>query len=295
MEIRHLRYFIAVAEELNFTRAAERLKMAQPPLSQQIKELENELGTNLFRRTKRKVELTESGRVFLNEARLTLQQLQKGVEVTRLAGSGKVGRLRVGFIGSAMDRYLIEIIQAFTSAFPDVTLSLKEMTSSQQLEALQASRIDIGFMRTFICNENFESKIYSEEPLVAVLPEKHPLAEKEKISIKEIGNDPFIFFPRKYGSYFYDLLTNFFNRHGVSLNVVQEAIHMHTIVNLVATGIGVSVVPESVQNFQRPGIKYLKILEGTPDITLCYTWSKNNTSSVLEAFIKLINEFSINK
>ncbi|MDM5154995.1 LysR family transcriptional regulator [Bacillus sp. DX1.1] len=288
MDIRKMRYFIMVAEELNFSRAAERLRMAQPPLSQEIRKLEEELGVQLFHRTKRMVELTDAGKIFLEGARQTLFQVDRTIKETQLADEGKIGHLIIGFVDST--EIVIDILKKFRERFPKIHLVLREMTTEQQLKALYEKQIHIGFIRSKQNNGILFSEVCSDESLRLVLHQDHPLASLPKISLELLIDEPFILFPRHFGPNFYDLIISYFWDHGVSLNIVQEAIQMQTIVNLVAAGMGVSVVPSSVENYKRPGVIYKEIQETTPKVNLYVGWRQDEKSAVLDHFLTVARE-----
>lgn len=288
MDIRKMRYFITVAEELNFSRAAERLRMAQPPLSQEIRKLEDELGVQLFRRTKRMVELTSAGKIFLEGARQTLLQVDRTIKETQLADEGKIGHLIIGFVDST--ETVIDILKTFRERFPKIQLILREMTTDQQIKALYEKQIHIGFIRSNQNNEILVSEVCSEEYLILVLHEDHPLVSLPNISIKSLIDEPFILFPRHFGTNFYDLIISYFWEHGVSLNIVQEAIQMQTIVNLVAAGMGISVVPSSVESYKKSGVIYKEIQENTPKINLYAGWRLDEKSVLLENFLTVVRE-----
>ncbi|WP_418302916.1 LysR family transcriptional regulator [Lysinibacillus fusiformis] len=288
MDIRKMRYFIMVAEELNFSRAAERLRMAQPPLSQEIRKLEEELGVQLFHRTKRMVELTDAGKIFLQGSRQTLIQLEKTIHETQLVAEGKNGSLIIGFVDST--EIVIKILNKFRTCFPKVHLTLREMTTEQQIGALYEKQIHLGFIRSEKNNETLASEVCFEESLRLVLHEDHPLVSLPEIPLQLLADEPFIMFPRHFGPNFYDLIISYFWDHGVSLNVVQEAIQMQTIVNLVATGMGVSVVPSSMESYNRPGVKYKKIKETTPKINLYVGWRQDEKSTVVPHFLTIVRE-----
>nr|WP_235949716.1 LysR family transcriptional regulator [Paenibacillus apii] len=287
-----MKYFVAVAEELNFTRAAKRLNMAQPPLSQQIKSLEIELGVQLLKRNNRKVELTEPGQVFLEEARNTLLQSEKAIKAAQLAQQGQIGRLTVGFVGSATDGIFINKLKEFHDNYPLVQLTLKEMTTSQQLDALYSREIHVGMLRPFVQETDIQSQVFTEESFVFALPKSHSLASRPKISVHEVANDPFIMPPRHYGPDFYDIINGYFRSCGISIRIIQEAVQMHTIVNLVASGLGISVVPSSVKNFRRPGIVYKNFIEKPPQINLSLAWRMDDKSPALRFFL---NHFKLEK
>lgn len=288
MDIRKMKYFITVAEELNFSRAAERLMMAQPPLSQEIRKLEEELGIQLLHRTKRMVELTDAGKIFLEGARQTLLQVDRTIKETQLADEGKIGHLIIGFVDST--ETVIDILKTFRERFPKIQLILREMTTDQQIKALYEKQIHIGFIRSKQNNEILVSEVCSEECLKLVLHEEHPLVLLHNISIKSLVDEPFILFPRHFGTNFYDLIISYFWEHGVSLNIVQEAIQMQTIVNLVAAGMGISVVPSSVESYKKSGVMYKDIQENTPKINLYVGWRQDEKSVVLENFLTVVRE-----
>ncbi|MGG0240057.1 LysR substrate-binding domain-containing protein [Bacillus rhizoplanae] len=288
MDIRKMRYFIMVAEELNFSRAAERLRMAQPPLSQEIRKLEEELGVQLFHRTKRMVELTDAGKIFLEGSQQTLFQLERAIKETQLAAQGKIGNLIIGFVDST--EIVIEVLNKFRERFPKIHLILREMTTEQQLKALYEKQIHIGFIRSKQNNEILSSEVCSEESLRLVLHQDHPFASLPEIPLQLLIDEPFILFPRHLGPNFYDLIISYFRDHGVSLKIVQEAIQMQTIVNLVATGMGVSVVPSSVESYKRSGVIYKKIQETTPKVNLYVGWRQDEKSAVVDHFLTVVRE-----
>jgi DNA-binding transcriptional LysR family regulator len=290
MDFRQLRYFIAVAKELNFSQAAKKLNIAQPPLSQQIKNLEEELKVQLFYRTKQKVELTVAGRFFFEETQRVIEQYEESVKQTKLIASGKKGKLRVGFVGSATNGILVYILKKFKQLYPDVQLILHEMTTAQQIDALYENRIDIGFNRSNLNDDIIHSEVCSRESLLVVLPESHKLATLSEIPVSYLKDEPFILFPRSLGEQFYDEIIYFFQDNGVKPLVVQEAILMHTIVNLVATGMGISIVPSSLNEYKRSGIVYKTTKEPTPEIRLYVTWRKKHISEILVNFLNTVKE-----
>ncbi len=290
MELRHLEYFVAVAEELHFGRAAQRLHIAQPPLSQQIRRLEEELGVQLFYRTKRRVQLTEAGQAFLQEARLTLAQAEQAVRVARRAGRGELGQLTIGFVGSAGYGTLPHILKVFRERFPDVHLVLREFPSAQQVQALRNARIQLGFLRSPARDRGLVFEEIQREPLLVALPEKHPLAGQARIPLQALGGESFIIFPHQLGPAFYDQIITLCQQAGFSPNVAQEAIEMQTIVSLVAAEIGVALVPASMRHWQRVGVVY-RPLEGESAMTaITMAWRKDDTSPVLHAFLSVVRE-----
>ncbi len=288
MELRHLRYFIAVAEELHFGRAAERLHIAQPPLSQQIRGLEAELGVLLFQRTKRRVQLTEAGRLFLDEARRVIAQADHAVRVAQRAHRGELGHLVVGFVGSATASVLPDILLAFRTQFPEVSLSLQEMTTTQQLRALHEERIHLGFLRPPIDDEHLALEIILQEPLLVVLPQSHVLARRRRIPLRALAREPIVLPPRELGPGFQDQIVGLCQRAGFSPQIIQEAVQMQTVVGLVAAGMGVSLVPASVQTLRRHGVVYRSLQASSPRVDLAVAWRRGDPSVVVHTFLDVV-------
>ncbi len=291
MELRHLRYFIAVAEELNFTRAAERLHMAQPPLSQQIQHLEAELGFQLFRRTKRTVQLTAAGQVFFEESQKILQQVDRAIQLGRQTSRGELGQLTIGFVSSAAHNVVPAILQAFRTRCPAVKLELHELTTNEQLQGLRFGQIDIGFVRPPVEEEGINSEIVFREPLIVALPETHPAADRAKVELRELSTEPFILFPRSQAPGLYDAIVSLCQQAGFSPIAAQEAIQMQTIVSLVAAEMGVAIVPASMQNFQRSGVVYKSLPESTCIVAIALIWRSDPTAAV-QRFLEVARQIS---
>ncbi len=236
MELRHLRYFIAVAEELHFGRAATRLLIVQPSLSQQIRQLEEELGFPLLRRTKRSVELTDAGKVFLAAAQGILVQVQEAKRAAQRAYRGEVGRLVVGYISSSTYDLLPVMLRAYRERFPHVEIVLRELTTPVQIRALEEDEIQVGLLRLPISTPLVDVEVVRREPIVCVLPEGHPLARQERIAVSMLANEPFVLQSRQHGGGYYVQLMKLCLASGFSPNVVQEVTETHTIVGLVAAG-----------------------------------------------------------
>ncbi|WP_414569884.1 LysR family transcriptional regulator [Nostoc sp. CCY 9925] len=289
MELRHLRYFIAVAEELHFSRAAERLHIAQPPLSQQIQQLEAQLGVELFhRKTKRQVQLTEAGQVFLQEAYQLLAQLQKAIEVTQKIGRGEKGQLRIGFTSLVTYNLLPVILRQFREQFPEVELILQELTTTEQERSLQENRIHVGFAHPPLEDNTLNQKCIQQETLIVALAETHFLTEQEKISVRSLINENFIMFPRHLGSGLYDQIVSLCQQGNFSPKVTQEAIQMQTIIGLVSAGMGIAIVPSSLQNLQRTGVVYRSFEEKTPLVETAIVWREEDMAPVLREFLQML-------
>jgi DNA-binding transcriptional LysR family regulator len=291
MELRHLRYFIAVAEELHFGRAAQQLGISQPPLSQQIQALEQELGARLFERTNRRVELSEAGRLFLEEARLVLAQVDRAADVARRAQLGELGEMKIGFTSSApFNSSLPKAIYAFRQAFPAVHLNLQEMSSKSVADALVDETIEIGLMRPLALPDSLSVVELLREPLVAVLSVAHPLAQAEQqgIELKELANEPFVFFPRSYGSGLYAQFLSLARQAGFSPHIAQEAGEAMTIIGLVAAGLGVSVLPASFQWMRIEGVVYRPLLDPGATTAVWLVQRKGQPTAMAQAFTELL-------
>lgn len=290
MELRHLRYFTAVAEELHFGRAAAKLHMAQPPLSQQIKQLEEELGFQLFHRTKRSVTLTAAGERFLGETRLMFTRLDQAIAQGRRTSRGELGELTIGFVGSASYSVLPPILQQFRQRFPAVELTLRELTTNVQLEALRENRIDIGLVRPPIQGEGIAQQPVLQESLVVAVSEAHPFAQEDALAIAALAQESFLLFPRVLAPGLYDQIIALCQQGGFSPKVVQEAIQMQTIVGLVAAEIGIALVPASLQNLQRVGVVYRPLVEETPQVEIALVWRQDDPSPTVQQFLHMINQ-----
>jgi len=261
MELRHLRYFCVVAEELNFTCAAERLHMSQPPLSRQIKQLEQEVGTELFERNSRGLQLTPSGIFFQQHAIQILEKVEVTIEATRHMARNKRQLFGIGFVPSVFYGQLPMLVRDLRQ-MDNVELSLAELTTVQQIQALKAGRIDMGFGRIRIDDPDVEQEILFDEPIIAALPSGHPL-EGTAPSCAELACYPLILFPAKPRPSLADMVLGIFRRRGLKVQVVQEANEVQTALSLVASGIGITLVPEQVKRVQRDGITYVPLADSS--------------------------------
>ena len=289
IELRHLRYFIAVAEELHFGKAAERLHIAQPPLSQQIRQLEAELGFQLFYRTKRSVKLTEAGQVFFTECQRLFRQLDQAIQTGRQVSRGEVGQLVIGFVSSTAYNVLPKILRTFRTCVPEVSLELHELTADQQLQWLHENRMDIGFLRPPVEEDTFTLQTIFREPLVVALPETHPLAKEAQVSLQSLAGEAFVIFPRTLAPGLYDQIISLCQQAGFSPNVVQEAIQMQTIVSLVAAELGIAIVPGSLQNLQRTGVVYRALKEVSPQTAIALIY-RNNPAPSVQRFLEIVKQ-----
>jgi DNA-binding transcriptional LysR family regulator len=259
IELRHLRYFLAVAETLHFSRAARRLGMAQPPLSQQIKRLEQLLGHALFERTTRGVKLTPAGQLLARRARSTMEKVDEDLAQVRRLGRGEEGTLTVGFSGSVMFTELPAAIQSFRHRYPKVELRLRELVTSAQIAALLNGQIDLAFLRDGDPTEGIRITTLLKEKYVAVLPEAHALARRRTLSVKALEGEPFVMFARRMGPLAYDRTIACCERGGFRPNIVQDAPQWLTLVRLVSAGLGVTLAPACVARVAVPGVVYREV------------------------------------
>ena len=284
-----LRYFIAVAEQLHFGRAAAALHISQPPLSRAIRALEERLGMALFVRNRRKVELTPAGARLLEEARRTLGQLERAVTELRGMASGERGRLRIGFVSLADYSVLPSLLKGFKAARPGVQLALREMLSPEQSLALTAGELDFGLLLPPVSeSEALEHLVVQRERFVAALPARHRLAAaRGPLAMSELAGESFVMVPREIAPGLYDIVGGLAARAGFSLNVAQEAIQMQTVVSLVSSGLGAAVVPGSVANLARRGVVYRRISDRHPMLELWLAWRVGTPSAAAAEFIAL--------
>lgn len=289
IELRQLRYFIAVAEEMHFGRAAARLHMTQPPLSQTVIALEAGLGVALFARTKRSVALTPAGAALLPEARRILLQAEALPELARRAACGESGRLALAFVSTADYNVLPVFLRNFRAHYPQVQIELREATSDVQLEELLQGRIDAGLLILPLSDKAQGELDYLsvlDEPLILAAPEDLPaLQGKPSISLSDLHDMPLIIFPRRLAPAFYDAILAYFRDMGMAPRIGQEAIQMQTIIGLVSAGMGIALVPQSVSNLKRPGVAYKPLAAPTPWIETGIAWRRDNASPVLHAFL----------
>jgi DNA-binding transcriptional LysR family regulator len=291
VELRHLRYFAAVAEELHFRRAAERMRIAQPGLSQQIKRLEDELKVTLLVRTRRRVQLTDAGRSFLAEARRILADAERAVRVARLTASGEAGELTIGCTEAGQISVLPRVLPAFRARFPGVRFTVETLDTMAQLQALRGGRIAVGFLRLpFEEDRHLVVEPVLREPLIVVLPENHALAARRRIPFKTLATEPWITFPRRLSPGFYDSLVAHCRQAGVTLNVAREAEHFQAQQSLVALGFGLALQPASVQIIRRQGVVYRPLGPPVPHATLGMTYRRDGAPEALTAFRQVVRQ-----
>jgi DNA-binding transcriptional LysR family regulator len=290
MELRHLRYFLAVADELHFGRAAARLHIAQPPLSQQIRQLEAELGFALFLRTQRRVRLTEAGAAFRDEARALLERLEQARASAGRVARGEAGALSVGFVASATYALLPRLYRTFRERHPGVALGLEELSTAEQVDALRAGRIQLGLARPPVGDETLRVETLAEEPLVAALPARHPLAARATLPLRALAHEPFVLFPRQPRPGWIDVVQEACRAAGFRPAVAQEVLELSTAVTLVAAGIGVTLVPASAQGLRLDGVTYRALRSPAPRTTLVALRRPDDPRAVVEPFLAVARE-----
>ncbi|UUZ67741.1 LysR substrate-binding domain-containing protein [Polaromonas sp. P2-4] len=291
IELRLWRQFLAVADELHFGRAAQRLNMTQPPLTQAIAQLEALLGLKLFDRTKRSVQLTVAGAALVPEARDLLARAQALPLVARASADGEAGRLRLAFVSTVGFDLLPRWVRAFREQYPKVQLELIEATGDVQLQALERGEIDAGFMlhSPGFAPPGLTCQRIARDPLVVAVPEQSELAGKTTLTLKDLLDQPLVIFPRRILPSLYDAIFAMYHASGQLPRVAQEAIQMQTIVNLVSAGLGVAWVPDSVRQFQRPGVVYRELKGGkgqaVPGCETSLVWAAGAASPALLRFM----------
>ena len=291
-ELRQLRHFVTVAEELHFGRAAARLHMTQPPLSQSIAGLEELLGAPLFLRNRRQVTLTPAGSALLPEARRILEEAGALPELVRRVASGEAGRLGLSFVTTAGLSVLPAILRRYSAAYPAVRMVLQEATSDVQFEELLQGRIDAGFVIPPLPPDDLlEYRRIVEEPLILCAPSGlEALRGEGPVRLRDLPPLPLVIFPRAVAPALHDAILACFRAAGVTPVIGQEAIQMQTIVSLVSGGMGLALVPQSVSNLMRPGVEYRALLDATPLAETGLAWRRDNASPVLKGFLNLLFE-----
>ncbi|WP_032377502.1 LysR substrate-binding domain-containing protein [Rhodococcoides fascians] len=284
--LNRLSCFIAVAEELHFGRAAERLHMTQPPLSRQIQQLESEVGVQLIDRTSRSVTLTAAGLAFLPEARRILDLAEGALLTVRRVPTGDLGTVVVGFTGASAHAVLPQLLDAAREKLPDVKLVLREMVSAVQMESLAVGDLDLGLARPPLKRPGIASRPVLHESLIAAMPEHHPLAEKDELSVEDFDEQPIIMYSPVDARYFHELLISTFTIVGVTPRYVQYVTQVHTMLVLVRSGIGLALVPESASTMRPEGVVFrpVRTVKERP-VELDAAWRVDNDNPALHRFM----------
>jgi DNA-binding transcriptional LysR family regulator len=291
MEYRHLNFFVAVAEELHFTRASARLRIAQPHLSQEIRRLEHEIGVELFVRTKRSVALTPAGHAFLERVRVVFDNTASAVYAAQRASRGETGRIRIGFVTSAAIRVIPNAAARFRSAFPDVELLLKDIHSEEGIEAVRTGQLDLCLLYPpRIVDPALNIETIWLEPLVALLPPKHPIADKQRISLQRLKSEPWIMGPREQGSRYFDEVIAACAAAGFAPRFTQRTTRITTTIIMVASGMGVALVPMTVARLAFGGAVYRELRSPRSSIPVAFAWRRDQTAPALARFMALVRQ-----
>jgi LysR family transcriptional regulator, benzoate and cis,cis-muconate-responsive activator of ben and cat genes len=292
MELRQLRYFIAVAEELSFSKGARRSGVSQPPLSRQIANLEAELGTRLLDRSKHGVRLTDTGKVCYAEALKTLAAVDRTIDATQRAARGQSGSLALGFGGSAAYTFAPSLLRRFRELYPAVELSLHNLPMTSQLDALREQTIDLGFLMRPLLDNAFHSELVLRDPLVVAVPSGHALTKMPKLGLKALEPYPLVTFPRSSGLGFYSHVMAICKKADFVPTIAQEVAPMESVIGLVAAGVGIAVVPSVARRLRITGVEYRPFRERYAVMEFAIAWRKDNLSPVVGAFIELVRKQS---
>jgi DNA-binding transcriptional LysR family regulator len=290
MELRHLRYFVAVAEELHFGRAARKLFLSQPALSRQILELEKELGTALFLRTNREVRLTVAGVSFLRHAREILNHVERSKSEARSMGRGGLGCLEIGYISSLGAQVVPRIVRAFRSQHPEVEVRLRFLIPPNHLAQIQTAQIDVALVHESDVPKELAVEPLLEERYVVAAPEGHALDRRGPVTLRELDGAPFVFFPRHIGPETYDQMTDAFRKVGAEPNVVLETFPGYSILSAVASGIGAALFPETMMDFQQKGVVYRRIRGICPGIKWQIVYHPSDLTGAKRVFVELVRK-----
>lgn len=288
IELRHLEYFRAVAEELNFGRAAERLFISQPGLSRQIKQMEEILEVQLFERTKRKVELTAAGHYLKSEVDYISNHLELTKTQLKEIASGKIGELRIGFLGSAAHTVLPELLVKISQSYPGIQTSLEELSNAMQIEMLEKDKLDLGFVRLARVPDSLQMKVVHQDTFSVVLPLGHPLAEGKFKHVGQLKKENFILFSQDYSSIYYDKIMSICEDRGFSPMITHKSVHALTIFKLVEAGLGVAIVPTSLKEGYDLKVKFMELDKIRQKTELYAVWKKGNRNPAVSRVLDLI-------
>lgn len=292
MEIRHLRYFLAVAEELSFSRAARMLHIAQPPLSQQIRQLERELGTQLFERTSRSVRLTSAGDALVSEAHAIISRTDVIRSRVYAAGGGETGSLSLGCVPAGFAGLMGSIIRPFMTRYPAVQMAVRELNTRAQYDAIETGELDLGLVRTGIESPKLAARKFYDEHIVLALPTGHRLEDAAEIELADLADDEFVFFSRKVGKWHFDQLVQICQNSGFSPTIAHECDSILAQLSMVASGLGIALVTELTTHLRVPGVVYRPISESAARIPLLAVWSADLSNPVRDNLLRALENWS---
>jgi DNA-binding transcriptional LysR family regulator len=291
MELRHLRYVVTLAETLHFGRAAEKLHLSQPPLSHQVRQLEDELQVKLFHRTKRHVQLTEAGRMFVQEARVILAQAAHASNLASRVTRGQVGQLTVGVAGPADAPIFVEILRAFAHRHPKVHIVLRNLGSMDQTQAISEGRLHVGFVALPIDDAGLATETVLRQPILIALPPEHPLAPLEQVPLQALANEPQIMFARSNGPRFFDAVLAACRQAGFSMNIAHEVDNLYTACALVGAGLGVCFVPAGMQDGRTSSMILRPVVPALPiEMEIALAYKPQPASELVLLFVDVVKE-----
>jgi len=289
MELRHLRYFLTLAQELHFSKAAEKLYIVQPALSRQIKDLEKELGFPLFDRDKRNVHLTTAGEYFKKEAELLFNNLEETRQKAKLIAAGLSGEIRIGYVGSAAYKVVPELVASINKKFPNAQVYLSEESSAQQVEQLQNGELDICFIRNTTTGKNIMQKVITRQTFSLVFPSSHWLANKKITSLEQLKNERFILPPKKNGEEYHSHILSIFHDAGFKPIILHESAHASTILKLVENNLGISLLPSFYRKIATEKVKFIELSDIPQRSILSACWMKNCKNELIKDCIKMLS------
>ncbi|MDJ1471383.1 LysR substrate-binding domain-containing protein [Cytophagaceae bacterium DM2B3-1] len=290
MEIRQLKYFLTLAEELHFKKASEKLFIVQPALTKQIQDLEKELGVQLFERNKRKVKLTIAGEFFRNEIIQVLEKLEEAKNKVRLVEEGQKGEIRIGYVGSCIHTFLPDLLTVLNERHPEIQTYLSEMTSASQLQAIQKGELDVAFLRNPPANKRFGEKLIFQETFALVLPEEHHLNQHNFEGMHQVAHEKFILPTRADGEQYYQLQWSICEDAGFLPQIAHETVHGHTVLKLIDHHLGISLLPTSFKDITNASVKFIELPNIPQRAEITALWDRHNPNPSLHFFLELLDE-----
>ena len=288
MELRHLKYLVALGQELHFARAADKLFITQPALSRQIQQLEEEVGVKLVERTKRKVALTTAGAYFFDEATYVINHLEQVVQATQRKAAGEEGQIRIGFVGSAMQNIIPDLLLRLNEAYPRIHTSLEELSNVEQLRALAQDRLDIGFLRMRQVPGDFEKKMVFQDSFSLVVPKNHRVGPDNFTSLSQFKDEAFILFSNEYSQEYFDNIMSIFTDHDFEPNVSHRSVHANTIFRLVEKQLGVAIIPSALARGVDLDVTFISLKELPQRTQLTAVWNARNRNTAMEKMLGLM-------
>jgi len=288
MELRQLRYFLTLSDELHFGRAAEKLFIVQPALTKQIQGLENDLGVSLFKRNKRKVELTSAGKYFREEVKHIVDKLERVKIQTRMVQEGNKGELRIGYVGSCIHTFLPDMLTVLHEKYPQIQTYLNEMTSSSQRVAIENGDLDIAFLRNPLPNQNLGQHLVYSETFSLIVPQQHPIDSDNFQGVHQLKHEKFILPPKNDGELYYQLQLSICEQAGFSPIIAHETVHGHTVLNLVDHGLGITFLPSSFQHVTTANVKFIELKSIPQKAEITAVWNLQNPNPSVRRFMDVV-------